>query len=67
MSCFHCRDQQAVPWCTGRRVVARAPSVWSQERRTGTCFGMLAVEVGTSIGRSHDVKAQALALKSRDL
>jgi hypothetical protein len=23
VSCFHCRDQQAVPWCTGRRVVAR--------------------------------------------
>jgi hypothetical protein len=20
VSCFHCRDQQAVPWCTGRRI-----------------------------------------------
>ena len=23
MTCFHCRDQQAVPWCARRRVVAR--------------------------------------------
>lgn len=23
MTCFHCRDQQAVPWCTGRRLVAK--------------------------------------------
>jgi hypothetical protein len=23
VACFHSRDQQAVPWCTGRRVDAR--------------------------------------------
>jgi hypothetical protein len=51
VSCSHCLDQQAVPCCTGRPLVAKPRSPWSQDvRRRGSCFGTLAAESGMLIG-----------------
>jgi len=39
VSCFHCRDQQAVPWCTlGGEWLRGPPSVWSQEAENRDLF-----------------------------
>ena len=50
MTCFHCRDQQAVPWCTGRRLVAKGALGVVTGAENRDLFGTLWMESGTSIG-----------------